>query len=157
MSIRIFAYGAGILYIGAGILGFIPGFTSSPPMDAPSLTIEGSYSYLFGLFPVNILHNFVHIGIGVWGLLSSGSGAMARIFAISVAVIYALLAVLGIIPEAHTLFGFVPLFGHDVWLHAATAVVAGYFGFFTPPGVVTVRRTNRGTDNVKVYEEQPRL
>jgi len=157
MSIRTFAYVAGILYIGAGVLGFIPGFTSPPPMGAPSLTVEGSYAYLLGLFPVNVLHNFVHIGIGVWGLLASGSDARSRIFAMSVAVIYTLFAVMGVLPEAHTLFGYVPLFGHDVWLHAVTAIVAGYFGFFTPSQVVTVRRTHRGTDNVKVYEEQPRL
>ena len=157
MSIRTFASVAGILYIGAGILGFIPGITSPPPMGAPPLTVEGSYGYLLGLFPVNVLHNVVHIGIGIWGLLASGSGAMARIFAISVAVIYSLLAVMGVLPEVHTFFGFVPLFGHDVWLHAVTAVIAGYFGFFAPAEVTTIRRTDIGTDNVKVYEERPHL
>lgn len=157
MLIRTFASVVGILYIGAGILGFIPGITSSPPIDAPPLTVESGYGYLLGLFPVNVLHNFVHIGIGVWGLMSSGSGAMARIFAMSVAVIYSLLAVIGVLPVAHTLFGFVPLFGHDVWLHAVTAIIAGYFGFFAPADVITVRRTDTLTDNVKVYEERPRL
>lgn len=157
MSICTFAYIIGILYVGAGILGFIPSFTSPPPMGAPSLIVEGSYAYFLGLFPVNVLHNFVHIGIGVWGLLASGSSAKARIFAMGVAVMYAVLAVMGVLPQAHTLFGFVPLFGHDVWLHAVTAVIAGYFGFFAPPEIITVRRSNRGTDNVKVYEEHPRL
>jgi len=29
----------------------------------------------------------------------------------------------------HTAFGLVPLYGHDIWLHAGLAVVAAYFGF----------------------------
>jgi len=28
-----------------------------------------------------------------------------------------------------TTFGLVPLYGHDVWLHAVLAAVAAYFGF----------------------------
>jgi hypothetical protein len=35
----------------------------------------------------------------------------------------------------HTLFGLTPLFSHDVWLHAGTAVIAAYFGW----GPVDVR------------------
>jgi len=156
MSTRTFAFVAGLLYLGAGVLGFIPGITVSPPAGAPSLVVESSYGYLLGLFPVNLLHNLVHISIGVWGFLAYNSGATARIFAISIAVIYGLLAILGIFPQAHTLFGFIPIFGHDVWLHAVTAIIAGYFGFLAPPEVNIVRRTNTRTNNVKVYEERPR-
>jgi len=155
MSTRTFAFVAGILYLGAGILGFIPGITSPPPTGAPQLAVESSYGYLLGLFPINVLHNLVHIGIGAWGLLAYNSGVRARTFAVSIAVIYGLLAILGLFPPAHTLFGFVPLFGHDVWLHAGTALIAGYFGFLAPPEVTVVRRTNTRTNNVKVYEEHP--
>lgn len=38
---------------------------------------------------------------------------------------YALLTVLGLIPATNTTFGLVPIDGHDVWLHALLAVVAG--------------------------------
>jgi len=157
MSSRTFTSVAGILYIGAAILGFIPGITSPPPVGAPPLAVSSGYGYLLGLFPVNVLHNFVHLGIGVWGLIASADIPKSRVFATSVAVIYALLAVMGMFPALHTLFGFVPIFGHDVWLHAITAVVAGYFGFLAPPEVVLHRRTNVGTDKVKVYEEYSRL
>jgi hypothetical protein len=157
MSTRTFAFVAGLLYLGAGILGFIPGITVPPPAGAPPLVVEESYGYILGLFPVNLLHNFVHIGIGMWGLLAYSSAAMARMFAVSIALIYGLLAILGLLPQAHTLFGFVPLFGHDVWLHAGTAIIAGYLGFLAPPEVTIVRRTNTRTNNVKVYEERPRL
>ena len=43
--------------------------------------------------------------------------------------IYAVLAVAGLIPGLRTMFGLVPLFGHDVWLHVALAAPAAYFGF----------------------------
>ncbi len=157
MSIRTFSSIAGILYIGAAIMGFIPGITSPPPTGAPPLTIDSGYGYLLGLFPVNVLHNLVHLAIGVWGLTAAASVTSARAFAVSVAVIYGLLAVLGMFPTLHTLFGYVPLFGHDIWLHAATALIAAYFGILAPAEVTTQRRTNISTDKVKVYEEQPRL
>jgi hypothetical protein len=38
---------------------------------------------------------------------------------------------MGLISAAnlHTMFGLTPLFSHDVWLHAVTAVIAAYFGW----------------------------
>ena len=52
-----------------------------------------------------------------------------RVYARALAVFYGLLAVLGLIPAMNTLFGLVPIHGHDVWLHAGTALVAAYFGW----------------------------
>jgi hypothetical protein len=86
-----------------------------------------------GLFPVNILHNIVHIVFGVWGLVvARGSADALRTYARAVAIVYALLTVLGLIPATNTTFGLVPIYGHDVWLHAALAVIAAYFGFAGP-------------------------
>ncbi|MBX9633764.1 MAG: DUF4383 domain-containing protein, partial [Magnetospirillum sp.] len=84
---------------------------------------------LFGLFPVNALHNLVHLIFGVWGLVVWRSFASSRIYSRSVAVIYALLAVMGLIPGLQTAFGLVPLYGHDIWLHGVIAVASGYFGY----------------------------
>lgn len=55
---------------------------------------------------------------------------------------YGALAVMGLIPGLDTLFGLVPIFGHDVWLHAVTAAAAVYFGWFavTPPAEVRTSR-----------------
>jgi hypothetical protein len=36
---------------------------------------------------------------------------------------------MGLIPGLNNLFGFIPLHGHDVWLHAGTAAIAAYFGW----------------------------
>lgn len=84
---------------------------------------------LFGLFPVNVLHNLVHILFGAWGLVAARSLGAARTYARVVAIAYALLTIMGLIPATNTTFGLVPIYGHDVWLHALLAIVAAYFGF----------------------------
>lgn len=33
---------------------------------------------LFGLFPVNVLHNLVHLGLGVWGVAAARSWSAAK-------------------------------------------------------------------------------
>lgn len=39
---------------------------------------------------------------------------------------------MGLPPVLNTVFGLIPIFGHDVWLHALTALIAAYFGFKAP-------------------------
>ena len=141
MGIRSFASLAGLVYLVIGIFGFLPGLTHAPPAGAPHLTFETNYSYLFGLFPVNLLHNIFHIAIGVWGFLASSSLGASRTFACGVAILYGVLTLMGLFPGLNTTFGLLPLFGHDVWIHAGTALVAAYFGFAASPAVTRVRRT----------------
>lgn len=50
-------------------------------------------------------------------------------FARSIAVFYGVLALMGMIPQLNTVFGWLPIQGNDIWLHAATATVAAYFGW----------------------------
>ena len=57
--------------------------------------------------------------------------------------IYAVLVVLGLIPAVNTLFGLLPIHGHDVWLHAVLALPAAYFGFFGPRQTVAEPTTRR--------------
>jgi hypothetical protein len=118
----------GVIYIVVGVLGFVPRLLTSPA-DAPPLAVNQAYGYLFGLFPVNILHSLVHVAIGVWGVFAARTVPAARTYAASTAIIFGVLTVMGFIPRLNTVFGLIPLFGHDVWLHALTAIVAAYFGF----------------------------
>ena len=143
MNTRNFAMVAGIVYIVVGVLGFVPRLLTSPA-DAPPLTVNQAYGYLFGLFPVNILHSLVHLAVGVWGVLAASTLGAARTYAVSMAVIFGVLTVMGFVPGLNTVFGLIPLFGHDIWLHAVTAIVAAYFGFRETRMVGTVRdRTRR--------------
>lgn len=131
-AVRTFALIAGVAYVGVGLLGFIPGVTQPPPSGAPDLAVDAGYGTLLGLFPVNILHNLVHLALGLWGLAASRAFAASRMYARGLAVIYGVLAVMGLIPGLNTTFGLVPIFGHDVWLHALTAIAAAYFGWMAP-------------------------
>lgn len=127
MNTRMFARIYGIVFLIIGIGGFIPGLTQ--PHEHPGVTVTAASGLELGLFPVNVLHNLVHIAFGVWGLLAARTLPAARGYARAVAVIYAILAVLGLFPATNTTFGLVPIYGHDVWLHALLAAVAAYFGF----------------------------
>lgn len=128
MTLRYFALAFGIVFLLVGIAGFIPALVV-PFEEDHGLAIHASSGRLFGLFPVNVLHNIVHIVFGLWGLLAYKSISGARTYARATAIIYAVLMVMGVIPVLNTTFGLVPIFGHDVWLHAVLAAVAGYFGF----------------------------
>lgn len=137
MTARTFALIAGILFLGAGVLGFIPTFVAPPPSGAPEV-MSASEGYLFGLFHINALHNVVHLAVGALGLAAyAGMGLSPRSYSRGLAIFYAVLAIFGLIPGLSTLFGLVPVHGHDVWLHAGTALAAAYFGFRVPAGAET--------------------
>ncbi len=127
MITRTFARIYGIVFLLVGIAGFIPGLTQ--PHEHPNLAIEASSGLLFGLFPVNVVHNVIHLAFGIWGLTAARSYISARGYARATAIIYAVLTVMGLIGGANTTFGLAPIYGHDVWLHALLAGVAAYFGF----------------------------
>ena len=117
----------GIVFLVIGVAGFIPGITA--PHTHPEMTAESGLGLLFGLFAVNLLHNIVHVLFGIWGIFAARSLGGARAYFKSVAIIYAILGVMGLIPGLRTTFGLIPLYGHDVWLHFVLAGVAAYFGF----------------------------
>jgi hypothetical protein len=128
MSTRYFSLVLGIIFLLIGIAGFVPGLLHTPE-PAADVEVTQSFGRLMGLFPVNALHNLVHIIFGIWGIVAYRSYTGARGYSKAVAIIYAVLAVMGIIPGLNTTFGLIPLYGHDVWLHALIAVAAAYFGF----------------------------
>ncbi len=71
----------------------------------------------------------MHLGLGIWGLVAYRAWRASRGYAQGLAIVVGVLTVLGLLPGLNTLFGLVPLFGHDIWLHAGTAIVAAYFGW----------------------------
>lgn len=149
MGTRYFALIAGIIYLLVGLMGFIPPLLTAP-VGAPDLAVDSFYGYLLGLFPVNILHNLVHLALGIWGIAAYRSLGGSIGFARGLAIIYGVLAIMGLIPGLNTMFGLVPLFSHDVWLHALTAIAAAYFGFFAD------RRVVDSPADARVYESHDR-
>lgn len=142
MKTRIFALVLGIVFLAIGILGFVPQFITMP-VDQPPLRIESGHGNLFGLFPVNALHNAVHLAFGLWGVVVWRNFAASRIYARAVTVVYGVLTVMGFIPGLQTTFGLVPLHGHDIWLHAVIAIAAAYFGYASITAVGTAGQTAR--------------
>ena len=129
MSIRTFALIYGLLFTALGIVGFIPAVITPYRGFEQDLWFQQGAGHLFGLFPVNLPHNLLHLAFGVWGIVVHRSGHAAIGYARSVAIVYAVLAVAGLIPGINTVFGLIPVHGNDVWLHALLAAVAAYFGF----------------------------
>jgi hypothetical protein len=117
VSAPAFALILGLLYTGLGALAMLP-----------SLVIaQGGAPYLFGLFAVSGVLNAVHIGIGLWGLVAWSGAYGAVAYARSVAVVFAILAMGGLI--AGLAANAVPLRGFNVLLHALSALAAAYVGF----------------------------
>jgi len=129
MKTATFALIIGIAYLAAGLLGLVPAALRPPPPDAPPTHFTLLYGYLLGIFPVNVLHSAVHLAIGAWGIAAWHGLSHPLVYARSLALFYGALAVMGLIPGMATLFGMLPIHGHDVWLHAGTAAIAAYFGW----------------------------
>jgi hypothetical protein len=137
MTTRNFALVFGVVFLLVGIAGFIPPLMQGMHPEHPALTVNANAGQLLGLFPVNVLHNIVHILFGLWGLASFRSVSGAKLYARGVAIIYAVLTIAGLVPGLSTLFGLVPLYGNDIWLHALLALVAAYFGWIHRDGTAS--------------------
>ena len=129
MTTRSFALVWGILFLMLFATGVVPGLLQPPGMTDPNMSMDAMYGRALGIFPVNLLHDGVHLIFGVWGLIASRSWDGAKTYARITAGIYALFVIMGLVPGLNTTFGLVPLFSHDVWLHALLAAGAAYFGF----------------------------
>ena len=128
----------GVVFLLVGAVGFFP---APPPPDAPPLAVEHGHGLALGLFPINTLHNLVHLLFGALGVAAAMGALMtARGYFQLVAISYALLTVLGLIPITQTTFGLVPIWGNDIWLHALLAAMAAYFGYVAPAGIPQTRR-----------------
>ena len=118
----------GVVFLLIGVLGFVTGGMSmeADPALAPKV---------LGLFPVNVLHNAVHLLFGVWGLAASRTASGAAMYAKGAGGIYLVLALLGFV--APSTFGLIPIGGNDIWLHALIGVVLLTVGLQAPRSVTT--------------------
>src|SRR5262245_32679185 len=124
-SVHLFALVYGIIFAFMGLAGFM----GRAPQHETHL--------LRGAFPVNGLHNFAHLMIGVAGIAAYfGTIHAARMYAQIVGWAYLVLGFLGFITP--NLFGLMPIGGSDIWLHFIAAAVALYFGY--APATVETRR-----------------
>lgn len=143
MTTRRFALILGLVFVAAGAAGFIPalahpeagaalvGNLSAAAGSPPPRLLGPGDDMLFGLFPVNPMLSGLHLLCGLWGLIASRWRGLALSYVRIVAILYALLALAGLLPATQTGFGLVPLYAKDVWLHGLIALAAAYFGWVT--------------------------
>lgn len=113
---RIYAVAFGVVYTLVGLVGF----TVSSTLATANLIV----------FPVNLLHNVVHLLVGLIGIGAYFTGQTVA-YARGMAVLFAILTVAGFLPQP--LLGLVPLGGADIALHAATALLAAAAGWLYRP------------------------
>jgi hypothetical protein len=137
---RYYALLLGVALVLAGVNGFVPFFTPAAPADAPHLLIHANYGLLLGLFPVNLVHNLIHLALGAWGVLAFRRYPSARTYCRGMALLLGLFTLLGLIPPLQTVFGLLPLYGHAIWLHGLEAAAAAYLGFVAPADTMPAGR-----------------
>jgi hypothetical protein len=115
---RMVALVFGAVYVLVGILGFL----GDPIVSAATHeNMESASGDLLGLFPINILHNIVHLAIGAFLLWGATEHDRAVLAARTVGAVYLVVGLLGFV--APDTFGLMPIGGNDIWLHLATAAV----------------------------------
>lgn len=134
MNTRTFALLFGIIFLAIGVLGF--GVVPQLLQDSAGEGMK-AHGMLLGMFHVNMLHNIVHLLFGLWGLAASRSMSGSIVFFKGVAVIYALLAIMGLFEATQHAFGYIELGGEhagkNVFLHAGLAVFGVFFGWINRP------------------------
>ncbi len=108
----------GLVYTAVGILGLLP-------------FLGGSYTQtpdnLLGFVPINLLHNIVHLVIGVAGLAAATSMMRARAYTATFGIVLIAIGLLGIVVTNP--FNQLPIGGFDIAIHLVTGAVLAYFGF----------------------------
>jgi hypothetical protein len=113
----------GVGFIVVAILGFA---TTGFSFQMTHVTME-SAPKLLGLFPVNPMHNTLHLLIGIWGVIAARRPRAATMYAAISGILYLILAALGFF--APTAFGMLPIGGYDIIMHFALAIILIGFAF----------------------------
>lgn len=125
-----FALVFGAVYLLVGLAGFaVTGFDNFAGK---------TYDDVLILFPVNPLHNIVHIAVGALWLGSAAKHASAKSVNMLIGVVYALVAVLGFAGVLKFL-AIENASSADNFLHIASAALALYFGSAGAEGNTTTR------------------
>jgi len=113
-------------------------------LSLPPLMNETSYGLFLGFFPMNVFNKIALISFGIAGIVASqmkGTELPSSIrYSRIVMFVFGGLALLGMIPQTNTLFGYWPLFGGEILAHAAFAIAGAYFGYTLSSKVPKVTR-----------------
>lgn len=125
--VRIVVLVFGVVYVLVGLLGFLgEPFVTGGSQDA----MPSADGDLLGIFPINTLHNVVHLAIGAALLYGASGHAQAVMMARVIGGVYAVVGLLGLVsPDT---FGLMPIGGPDILLHLGTAAILLGVTFVNP-------------------------
>ena len=109
------AWSFGVVLTLVGVLGFVPGITSSDGM-------------LLGIFDVDGLHNIIHLVSGLAALAAAWGAWSSRLYFQIFGVVYGLVTVVGFL-QGDSVLGLIVVNTADNLLHLLIAAVALYAGF----------------------------
>lgn len=116
---RTYAIVVGIVFLVAGILGFVPAITVG-------------HEYLFGIFAVDAVHNVINLVIGVLGI-AAYSGGQSRPYCQVLGIVALLIGILGFIPAfvvgEGMLFGLFHVNVADNVVYLIVGVIGVFLGF----------------------------
>ena len=111
----------GVVFLGVGVLGFIPGITTN--LSDIQFAGNDSPSELLGIFQVSILHNIVHLLFGIAGVALSRTTESAKMYLLYSGVVYVALVVFGVLVErSGESANFIPVNTADDGLHLVLAI-----------------------------------
>jgi hypothetical protein len=129
----------GLAFLGAGVLGFIPGITTN--LGDIEFAGSDSPSELLGIFQVSVLLNIVHLLFGIAGIALARTLDGARTYLLGSGVIYIVLLLYGLFVDSGSDANFIPLNTADDFLHLALALGLLASWFVTRGETATDRTT----------------
>ena len=108
---------AGALFVLAGVIGFIPGITTGVLGVG-----HGSDAQIFGVFTVSVLHNVLHIIVGIAGIAMARSGQLSHVYFIGGGLVYLALWLYGYAIDERSTANFMPVDDADNWLHLTLGI-----------------------------------
>lgn len=101
--------------------------------------VQGGHDHELMGFGVNMLHNVVHLGSGLAGILAALAGARwVRTYLLAFGAVYGLVTILGFL-DVEPVVRLLNINMADNWLHLAITAACLLFAF-TSPAATTVRR-----------------
>jgi uncharacterized protein DUF4383 len=119
----------GIAFLIVGILGFVPGVTAH--FDRLRFAGHRSGAELLGVFEVSILHNLLHLALGVAGLWLARTLMGAHLYLVGGGAAYLALWLHGLLVDRHESANFIPVDSADNWLHFALGLAMIVGGLLT--------------------------
>ncbi len=116
----------GAVFVAVGAAGFVPGLVQH--YDQLGWWKSGSGAQLFGIFQTSILHNLVHLGFGVAGLLAARIALTGRLYLTGGGAAYLALGVYGLLIDRFGDSNVIPVDRADDWLHIGLGVAMVYAG-----------------------------